>query len=282
MRNILLTALAPIFWGTTYIIATELLPADRPLLVAAIRALPIGLLMTLAYRVFPTGIWRWRSLALGALNIGVFFALLFAAAYRLSGGVVATMGAIQPLLVILLSWALMGERPLPLTLVFALIGILGVGLLVLGPASHLDPLGVAAAIGATLAMAGGVVLTKHWGRPVPLMVFTGWQLTAGGLILAPLALLFEGAVPPLTPTNVFGFVWLAVVNTGLSYALWFRGIEQLQAWQVSFLGLLSPVVAVIAGFVILGQTFSFVQMLGVILIFSSLVVVQRLGMMAKG
>lgn len=278
MRNILLTALAPIFWGTTYVIATELLPANRPLLVAAIRALPIGLLMTLAYRVFPKGIWWGRTLALGALNIGVFFALLFAAAYRLSGGVVATTGAIQPLLVILLSWALMGERPLPLTLVFALIGILGVGLLVLDPASHLDPLGVAAAIGATLAMAGGVVLTKHWGRPVPLMVFTGWQLTAGGLILAPLALLIEGGVPPLTTTNVFGFVWLAIVNTGLSYALWFWGIEQLKAWQVSFLGLLSPVVAVAAGYLILGQTFSLVQMLGVVLIFSSLVIVQRLGM----
>lgn len=269
------------FWGTTYVIATELLPANCPLLVASIRALPIGLVMTLAYRVFPTGIWWWRSLVLGALNIGVFFALLFAAAYRLSGGVVATTGAIQPLLVILLSWALFGERPLPLTVVFALIGILGVGLLVLDPTSHLDPLGVATAIGATLTMASGVVLTKHWGRPVPLMVFTGWQLTAGGLILVPLALFFEGGVPPLTTTNIYGFVWLAIVNTGLSYALWFRGIEQLKAWQVSFLGLLSPIVAVIAGFLILGQTFSHIQILGVTLIFSSLVVVQRLGMMTK-
>ncbi len=282
MRNIFLTALAPMFWGTTYVIATELLPADRPLLVAAIRALPIGLLMTLAYRVFPRGIWWRRSLILGALNIGLFFALLFAAAYRLSGGVVATTGAIQPLLVILLSWALLGERPFPLTVVFALIGILGVGFLVFDPPSHLDPLGVAAAIGATFAMASGVVLTKHWGRPVPLMVFTGWQLTAGGLILAPLALLLEGGAPPLTSTNLFGFAWLAFVNTGLMYALWFRGIEQLKAWQVSFLGLLSPVVAVIAGFLILGQTFSPVQAIGVVLIFSSLVVVQRLGTMAKG
>jgi probable blue pigment (indigoidine) exporter len=84
--------------------------------------------------------------------------------------------------------------------------------------------------------------------------------------------------PALTLTNAFGFVWLAIVNTGLAYALWFRGIEKLQAWQVSFLGLLSPVVAVFAGFLILGQTFSLVQMIGVVLIVSSLVIVQRLGM----
>ena len=255
MRDIILTSLAPIFWGTTYVIATELLPGNCPLLVAAFRALPIGLILVLSYRIFPKGIWWWRSLVLGALNIGLFFALLFWATFRLSGGIVATVGAIQPLLVILFSWQLFGQRPLPLVVLFAGMGIVGVGLLVLDPAAHLDALGVAASIGATLAMASGVVLTKYWGRPVPLMVFTGWQLTAGGLILAPLAWFFEGTPPSLTPTNTFGFVWLAIVNTGLAYALWFRGIEQLKTWQVSFLGLISPVVAIFAGFVILNRNF---------------------------
>ena len=278
VRDIILTALAPIFWGTTYVIATELLPENRPLLVAAVRALPIGLILVLGYRVFPKGVWWWRSLVLGTLNIGLFFALLFIAAFRLSGGIVATVGAIQPLLVILFSWLLLGQRPLPLVVLVAGMGIAGVGLLVLDPAARLDALGVVASIGATLAMASGVVLTKYWGRPVPLIVFTGWQLTAGGLILAPLALFFEGKPPSLTMTNAFGFTWLALVNTGLAYTLWFRGIEQLKAWQVSFLGLLSPVVAVFAGFLILGQTLSLVQVAGAVLIFFSLVIVQRLGM----
>lgn len=265
------------FWGTTYVIATELLPANRPLLAAAVRALPIGLAIVLGYRVFPTGVWWRRSFVLGALNIGLFSALLLTAAFRLSGGVVATVGAMQPLLVILLSWLVFGQRPLPPVVLFAGLGIAGVGLLVLDPAAHLDALGVAAAIGASFAMASGVVLTKHWGRPVPLLVFTGWQLTTGGLILAPLALFIEETPPALTSTNVFGFAWLAIVNTGLGYALWFWGIEKMKAWQVSFLGLLSPVVAVVAGFVILDQTFSPVQAAGVVLILFSLVVVQRLG-----
>ncbi len=277
MRNVFLTALAPIFWGTTYVITTELLPANRPLLVATIRALPIGLLLVLSYRILPSGIWWWRSLVLGALNIGLFFALLFAATYRMSGGVVATTGAIQPLLVILFSWVLFGQRPLPLVLLVACIGIVGVGLLVLDPAARLDALGVAAALGATVAMASGVVLTKYWERPVLLIVFTGWQLTAGGLVLVPLAWFLEGELPSLTFSNAIGFTWLAILNTGLAYALWFRGIEKLEAWQVSFLGLLSPVVAVFAGFLILGQTLSPVQVAGTVLIFFSLVVVQRWG-----
>jgi probable blue pigment (indigoidine) exporter len=156
------------------------------------------------------------------------------------------------------------------------IGIVGVGLLVLDPTTQLDLPGVAAAMGATLAMASGIVLTKYWGRPVPLIVFTGWQLTAGGLILAPLALFFEGELPLLTSSNMFGFTWLALLNTGLAFVLWFRGIEQLKTWQVSFLVLLSPIVAVIAGFLILGQTLSPIQITGTIITFSSIVMVQRL------
>jgi probable blue pigment (indigoidine) exporter len=278
MRTLILTALAPMFWGTTYVITTELLPEDRPLLVATMRALPIGLLLVMSYRIFPKGVWWWRSLVLGALNIGLFFALLFVATYRLSGGIAATVGAIQPLLVLLFSWPLFGQRPLPAVILAAGVGIVGVGFLVLDPAAQLDFVGVAAAVGATLAMASGIVLTKYWGRPVPLIVFTGWQLTAGGLILVPLALFFEGGLPLLSSTNLFGFTWLGLVNTGLAYALWFKGIEQLKAWQVSFLGLLSPIVAVFAGFLILGQTLSPLQIAGTILAFGSLVVVQRLSM----
>src|SRR5262245_24369296 len=111
MRNLVLTAMAPMLWGTSYIITTELLPEIRPLLVATMRALPIGLLLVMSYRVLPKGVWWWRSLVLGALNIGLFFALLLVATYRLSGGVTATMGAIQPLLVLLFSWPLFGQRP---------------------------------------------------------------------------------------------------------------------------------------------------------------------------
>ncbi len=39
------TALAPMLWGTNYWIVTELLPPGRPLLAAAGRALPAGLLL---------------------------------------------------------------------------------------------------------------------------------------------------------------------------------------------------------------------------------------------
>ena len=104
LSDVLLTALAPAIWGTTFVVATEFLPPNHPLLVAALRSLPIGILLTAWLRQLPEGIWWWRILLLGSLNIGIFQALLFLAAYRLPGGVAATAGSIQPLLVVFFSW----------------------------------------------------------------------------------------------------------------------------------------------------------------------------------
>jgi probable blue pigment (indigoidine) exporter len=101
--DLLLTALAPMTWGTTYYVATEFLPPNHPLMAAALRSLPIGILMIAWFKQLPQGIWWWRILILGSLNIGIFQALLFIAAYRLPGGIAATAGAIQPLLVVWLT-----------------------------------------------------------------------------------------------------------------------------------------------------------------------------------
>ena len=64
------TAIAPIAWGTTYIVTTELLPADRPLLAGLARALPAGLALALLTRSLPSGSWWWKAGVLGTLNIG--------------------------------------------------------------------------------------------------------------------------------------------------------------------------------------------------------------------
>jgi probable blue pigment (indigoidine) exporter len=137
---------------------------------------------------------------------------------------------------------------------------------VLGPDAALDPVGVVAAIAGTISMAAGVVLTKYWGRPVDLLTFTGWQLSAGGLALAPVAFVAEGLPPAVTTTNVIGFTWLAIAGTGAAYANWFRGIQQLPIAVVSFLALLSPLVATLAGWLVLDQSLSAVQLAGAALV----------------
>ncbi len=273
MKDILLAVVAPLVWGSTYLVTTEFLPPDRPLLVGALRALPIGLWIVAGYGKLPSGWWWWRVIVLGTLNIGLFFALLFLAAYRLPGSVAATLGAIQPLLVAWLAWILLLEKPTTLTLTAGIFGVAGVGLLVLGPNTQLDPLGVTAALGGAVSMAVGIVLAKRWVRPVPLLLFTGWQLVVGGVVLALLSLFIEGLPPRLSLTNLMGFAYLGLIGTGLAYTLWFRGIETLGV-SVSFLGLLSPIVATVLGYVILDQSLTVVQLLGAVVVLGSVCVGQ--------
>jgi probable blue pigment (indigoidine) exporter len=273
--DILLTALAPTIWGTTYAVATELLPPNHPLLVAALRSLPIGLLMTAWLRQLPKGIWWWRILLLGSLNIGIFQALLFIAAYRLPGGVAATAGAIQPLLVVLFAGIILKEKPSKLAIVAAIAGFVGVGLLVLSPAAHLDGVGIVAAIAGAATMGLGTVLVKRWQRPVSLLVFTAWQLAVGGIMLLPIALVVEEPITHLSTTNLLGFIYLGLVGTGLAYTLWFRGIDQLKVSAVSSLGLMSPVVATLIGFVLLHQTLAPIQLMGMAIVLMSVAIGQQ-------
>ncbi|MFB2833254.1 EamA family transporter [Floridanema evergladense] len=275
LSDILLTALAPIAWGTTYIVATELLPPGHPLLVASLRSLPVGLLLLLWLKQLPEGIWWWRILLLGSLNIGIFQALLFVAAYRLPGGVAATAGALQPLLVVLFSWGILHEKPSQLSIGATIAGFVGVGLLVLSPAASLDGIGVLAAIAGAAIMGLGTVLVKRWKRPVSLLVFTAWQLVIGGMLLLPLALTLEEPITQLSTMNLLGFVYLGLIGTGLAYSLWFRGIDKLKPVAVSYLGLLSPVVATLMGFVVLHQTFTPLQWIGIALVLVSVLLGQR-------
>jgi probable blue pigment (indigoidine) exporter len=273
--DILLTATAPAIWGSTYIVTTELLPAGYPLTVAMLRALPAGLLLLLIVRQLPRGIWWPRSFLLGALNFSFFWAMLFVSAYRLPGGVAATVGAIQPLIVLALSRAVMGTAVRPLAVLAGLGGIGGVALLVLTPAASLDPVGVLAGLAGAVSMAFGTVLSRHWQPPVPPLTFTAWQLTAGGLLLVPVALLLEPALPVPTADNLIGFLYLGVIGAALTYIVWFRGLSRLGPATISPLGFLSPLVAVVLGWALLGQDLRPLQIAGMLVILGSVWLSQK-------
>ena len=273
--DILLTATAPAIWGSTYIVTTELLPANYPLTVALLRALPAGLLLLAIVRQLPERAWWGRILLLGALNFSVLWAMLFLAAYRLPGGVAATITSVQPLMVVFLASFFLGSRVRALSVVAAVVGIGGVALLVLTPNAALDALGIAAAIAAAVSMAFGTVLSRRWQPPVSALTFTAWQLTAGGLLLLPVALLLEPPLPALTLHNWIGFGWLGLVGAALTYIVWFRGVARLEPSTIAPLAFLSPVMAVILGWALLGQALSAWQVLGIFIVIASIWLSQR-------
>jgi probable blue pigment (indigoidine) exporter len=274
-RDLLLTALAPAIWGSTYIVTTELLPQVPPMTVALLRALPAGLLLLLAARRLPQGIWWLRVFILGALNFSVFWSLLFVSAYRLPGGAAATVGAVQPLVVVFLAAAVLGSAVRPAAVLGALAGLAGVALLVLTPGAALDATGIAAGLAGAVSRACGTVLTRKWRPPVPLRTFAAWQLTAGGLLLVPVALLAGPHWPAPTAGHLLGLAWLGLVGAALTYVVWFRGIARLEPGVVASLGFLSPVTAILLGWAFLGQTLAGPQIAGVALVLGGIWLGQR-------
>lgn len=264
--DLLLTGLAPAIWGSSYIVTTQLLPQVPAMTVALLRALPAGLLLLAFARRLPQGMWWLRVFILGALNFSVFWSMLFVSAYRLPGGAAATVGAVQPLVVVFLAAWVQGSALRPASVLGALAGLAGVALLVLAPSVALDATGIAAGLAAALSMACGTVLTRKWRPPVPLLTFTAWQLTAGGLLLLPVALWAGPDFPAPTPGHLIGLAWLGLVGAALTYVLWFRGIARLEPNMVAQLGFLSPLTAILLGWVFLDQTLTSVQMAGVALV----------------
>ncbi|UOO91128.1 EamA family transporter [Vitreoscilla massiliensis] len=273
-RDILITAIAPIIWGSTYIVTSEFLPPDRPFTAALIRVLPAGVLLFLFTRQFPARHNWWRLLVLSALNIGIFQALLFVAAYRLPGGLAAVLGAIQPLIVMVLIWAVNGKSPTRLTLVSAIMGVIGMAVLLLSPQTIFEPIGMAAALLGAACMATGVWLTRQWRLSLSLLSLTGWQLILGGLMLAPMAWLIDMPLPVLGIKEWSAYGYLSLAGALLAYVLWFRGIARLPSIAFASLGLLSPLTAVVLGWVFLSQSITGTALLGLLIVLLSIFAVQ--------
>ncbi len=273
-----LGAVAPIVWGTTYIVTTELLPDGRPMTAAVLRALPAGALLLLVTRQLPQA-WG-KLLVLAALNIGAFFPLLFVAAYRLPGGLAAVVGAGQPLVVASLVLVVGLGFPPARQVWWALLAVAGVALAMSAGSGSVDTIGLVAACLGTASMATGVVLTRKWGATAGLsgLAATGWQLLLGGLMILPLVPLVDRGEFTLTVPALVGYAWLSVVGGALAYALWFQAARQLPATSTALLGPLSPVTAAIMGWLVLGQQLSMLQILGFSLALVAAVLGQRAGL----
>ncbi len=266
-RWTLVTAVAPIAWGTTYFVTHRFLPADYPLYGATIRALPAGLLLLLVRRKRPVGAWWWRSLVLGTLNMGAFFALVYLAAETLPTSIASTVMATSPVMLMLFAWAALAERPRVPHLIGATVGVAGVCLMVLAGPVAVDARGVLASIAAMTMSSFGYVLAKKWSAGLDVFSLTAWQLIAGGVVLLPIAITVEGRPPALDGRALAGFAYVTVVATALAFAAWFTGLRHLSAGTVGLIGLLNPVTGVLLGTLVAGESLSPRQIGGLALVF---------------
>lgn len=257
-----MTAIAPIAWGSTYFVTRHVLPPDAALWGAVIRCLPAGLLVLLVTRRLPRGAWWWRSFVLGTLTVGGLNVLVYVAAQRLATSLAATIMSTSAAALLLLSWVLLRQRPA----LRAALGIVGVIIMLQPGGGDADGWGIAASIVAMLSSSLGFVLTTRWGADIPPLTMTAWQLIAGSLVVAPVAIIVEGAPPALDGPALLGFAYIILVATAVAYAAWFTGLSRLPGAVVGVIGLLNPVTGVLLGVVVAHEPFGPAQLLGLVLV----------------
>ncbi|MFD6362356.1 DMT family transporter [Streptomyces roseolus] len=271
MRWMVVTALAPVAWGSNYFVTREFLPVGHPLYGAAWRALPAGLVLLALCRRRPRGAWWGKAAVLGLLNVSVFFTLVYLSSQTLPTSLASTVMAASAPAMMLMAWLLVAERPRLPHLAGAGIGVVGVCLMLLTGTEAANATGVLASIAAMLAASCGHVLTKRWAAGADVLASTAWQLTVGGLLLLPAAVVVEGAPPALTAPAFLAFAYVALIATALAFTVWFAGLRHLPAGTVGLLGLLNPVTGVLLGTVVASETLTAQQMAGLALVLAGVV-----------
>lgn len=276
-RWVLITAVAPIAWGANYYVIHHFLPGTGPFWGAALRALPAGILLLLLSRKLPHGSWWWRSAVLGVLNVGAFFLLIHLAAQLLPTSIAAVVMAASPVVMMLLAWALVSERPQLVQFGSAALGIGGVAVMLLGGSDHLSVGGIVASVAAMVMSSLGFVLAKRWtrGGSVDVLSSTAWQLLAGGLLVLPFALLLDDAPPPWTVDSLIGLSYVTFIATALAFVCWFTGLRRLSAGRVGLVGLLNPVTGVLLGTALAAESLTLRQLLGIGLVLAGVLLGQR-------
>ncbi|GAA1057564.1 ABC transporter permease [Agromyces luteolus] len=273
-RWVLVTAIAPVAWGSTYWVTREFLPPDAPLWGAVLRAIPAGLLLLAIRPRRPRGAWWWRAAVLGVLNVGVFFALIYLVAQLLPTSLASTIMATSPAAMMLLAWLFAGERLRLVPLLGAGLGIGGVALMLAGDGPAAAPLGIGASVLAMLLSSLGYILAKRWREGADVLSITSWQLVAGGLLLLPAALVVEGAPPPVDGPGLAAFAYVSVIATAVALAAWFAGLSRLPAGTVGLVGLLNPVTGVLLGVLVAGEQLGGRQLAGLAIVLVGIVLGQ--------
>jgi len=266
--NYIIALSVPILWGTSYaVIGLYLTDIPAPWL-ALLRALPAGLLLLiLKPKLFSLPLSQLLLISLG--NIAIFFPLLITAIYLLPGSVAGTLGATFPLVMMLFNWFLYKVKPKFKNLGCAVIGVIGVTLL-LNPDANVSFLGVCAALGAISVMS----VTSIWMKRLVIndvLNVCAWQLIIGGLLMLPFVYYYSGPLQMPSTTVWPGLIWLIGLNTSYGYWAWVRSLKLLGTETMGIFSLLNPLAAVLLGVFLMDEHLDSLQIIAIVLIFGALI-----------
>ncbi|HYD10994.1 MAG TPA: DMT family transporter [Acidimicrobiales bacterium] len=280
MRRLLLLAFV---WGWSFLFIKVGVEGMTPTAVAAARitlgALALQLVLRLRKTPLPTDRTFWRHAAVTAVLANIIpFTLLAWGEERITSALTAVLNASTPLFTVLAGGLLLKDRVGKREIAGLALGMVGVAVAAgVGGSDFADSSvwGSAAAVGAGAGYGAALAYTKKHLLGVPAEIAATGQLTAGAVMLLPVAALTtatEGI--DLEPHRVLAIVLLGAVGTGFAYLLYYRSVAELGPTTTSLVTYLIPPIAVVVGVVALDETFHWRVVFGGALIVAGIAIVQ--------
>ena len=271
-------------WSSSFSVVKVGLDYAPPVLFAGLRTLLSGVIMTAVALVWggaPNLGRDWRVFAyLGAFNVVLFIGAQTFAVLYLPSGTAAVLIYLQPILVGVLAWTVLGE-PLTATKVVGL--LLGfAGIVAVSSAGLLDAtgevtlLGVVSGVASALFWAIGTVGFKRYEARISTLWAVALPFLAGGVVLTTLGL-FTERLSDISWTGPFvsSVLYSAFVGTGLAWLLFFGLVRAGEASRVASFIFVVPLAAVVIGAVLLDETLGLPLLAGAALIVSGIYLVNR-------
>lgn len=265
--NILLAMAAAFFWGTTYAVTQYSLEGWPPLLLGAIRALPAGLLLLLIKPSLPKGKDWMVLLRLGAINITLFFGLLFIMAQTLPSAISAMGMVYVPVFAMCFHWLVNKKKPAKLQLMSGALLVILAWQLFDPQKLQLNSVGLVAMLTAIGCIVIGSNLTQSLSNRIHWWTVLSWQLILGGSLLAILAALqatvypaqYINAISNISSLNILGLSWLILLNTALAYGLYVWLLSRMTVVEFTFAGVSNPIAGILMGLLLMGESFNLHQ-----------------------
>lgn len=287
-RTLALFLLLAIVWGTAFVAIRAGLEYFPPVLFAALRY-DIAAVFMLAYAAYatdrpvPRTRGEWLVVVIGGvLLIAAYHVFLFVGQQSVTSAMAAVVVSLSPVLTTAFArvW-LPSERLAPAGLLGMGLGLLGVVIL-----SQPDPENVLSAdvvatgliLAGTAAFALGSVLLRRSDAELPIETLEGWSMALGALLMHALSVAMPsesiGAID-WTPEAILSLAYLAIVSSALGFLLYFELLDELGPIEINLVSYVVPVVAAIAGWLLLAEALDPATIGGFLVIFVGFCLIKR-------
>ncbi len=267
-------------WGSTFAAVKIGLDSVPPILFGGMRSvLGGGLMVVLAFA--RSGVPRlrdtWPAYAvLTLLNVVLFFSLQTLAIMELPSGLAAVLIYLQPVLTGVLATPLLGESLTWLKIVGLLVGFSGIVVVSAGALEgHVSGLGVGYAVSGALVWSLGTIAFKRYADRVDVWWAVALPFLVGGIVMSLAGGIVEGTAIEWSSQFVVAFVYASVIGTAMSWSLWFGLVGSGEAGRVASYIFFVPIVALITGGLVLGETLGASLLIGAALVIVGVYLVNR-------